>query len=153
MILEVVTASTGSRARRLRAGIRPSACGQQPPVFAKADARLQSGTGYPFVELTNGGTLAGLLAGLGDTIGRAGPTSKIIPGHGPTADRAALIAQRDMVLAVRDRVAMLVAQGKSLEEVIAAKPTGSFDTQVPQSAQTAERFIRWLYAEVKVAQH
>jgi len=48
---------------------------------------------------------------------------------------------------------MLVAQGKSLEEVIAAKPTGSFDTQVPQSAQTAERFIRWLYAEVKVAQH
>jgi len=110
-------------------------------------------TGYPYVDLTNGGTLAGLLAGLGDTIGRAGPTTKIIPGHGPIVDRAALIAQRDMVLAVRDRVAMLVSQGKSLEEVIAAKPTASFDTQVPQSAQTAERFIRWLFAEVKVEQH
>jgi cyclase len=75
------------------------------------------------------------------------------PGHGPVTDRTALIAQRDMVLAVRDRVAMLVSQGKSLEEVIAAKPTASFDTQVPLSAQTAERFIGWLYAEVKVTQH
>ena len=110
-------------------------------------------TGYPFVDLTNGGSLAGLLAGLGDTIGRAGPRTKIIPGHGAIADRAALIAQRDMVLAVRDRVATLVSQGKSIEEVIAARPTASFDARVAQSEETAERFIRWLYAEVKVAQH
>ena len=109
-------------------------------------------TGYPFVDLNNGGSLAGLLAGLGETIGRASPTTKIIPGHGPVADRAALIAQRDMVLAVRDRVAALVSQGKSLDDVISAKPTAPFDTQVPQSAETAERFIRWIYAEVKAAQ-
>jgi cyclase len=109
-------------------------------------------TGYPFADLYNGGSLTGLLAGLDDTIGRAGPKTKIIPGHGPVTDRAALIAQRDLVLAVRDRVARLVSQGKSLEEVIAAKPTASFDAQVPQSAQTTERFIRWLYAEVKAAQ-
>jgi len=111
------------------------------------------GIGYPFVDLTNGGSLAGLLAGLGETIGRAGPMTKIIPGHGPIVDRSALVTQRDMVLAVRDRVAALISQGKSLEEVIAAKPTEPFDAQVPQSAQTAERFIRWLYAEVKAAQH
>jgi len=110
-------------------------------------------TGYPFVDLNNGGSLAGLLAGLGETIGRAGPATRIIPGHGPIVDRAALIAQRDLVLAVRDRVAALVAQGKTLEGVIAAKPTASFDAQVPQSAQSAERFIRWMYAEVKAAQH
>jgi glyoxylase-like metal-dependent hydrolase (beta-lactamase superfamily II) len=109
-------------------------------------------TGYPFVDLNNGGSLAGLLAGLGETIGRAGPTTKIIPGHGPVTDRAALIAQRDMVLAVRDRVAALILQGKSLDDVISAKPTAPFDTQVPQSAETAERFIRWIYAEVKSAQ-
>ena len=58
-----------------------------------------------------------------------------------------------MVLAVRDRVATLVSQGKSIEEVIAARPTASFDARVAQSEETAERFIRWLYAELKVAQH
>jgi glyoxylase-like metal-dependent hydrolase (beta-lactamase superfamily II) len=109
-------------------------------------------TGYPFVDLSNGGSLTGLLAGLDETIGRAGPETKIIPGHGAIADRAALIAQRDLVLAVRDRVAALVSQGKSLEQVIAAKPTASFDAQVPQSAQTTGRFIWWLYPEVKAAQ-
>jgi cyclase len=98
------------------------------------------------------GSLTGLLAALNETIERAGPKTKIIPGHGPIVDRSALIAQRDLVLAVRDRVAALVSQGKSLEEVIAAKPTTSFDAQVPQSAQTTERFIRWLYPEVKAAQ-
>lgn len=109
--------------------------------------------GYPYVDLNNGGSLAGLLAGLGETIGRTGPKTKIIPGHGPIADRAALIAQRDMVLEVRDRVAALISQGKSLEEVNAAKPTASFDAQVPEGAHTAERFIWWLYYDLKSAQH
>ena len=107
------------------------------------------GTGYPFVDLKNGGSLQGLLDGLGATIGRAGPHTKIIPGHGPVTDRNALVAQRDLVLAVRDKVAALVAQDKTLEEVIAAKPTADFDAQVPQGAQTAERFLTWLYTEVK----
>jgi cyclase len=110
-------------------------------------------TGYPFVDLNNGGSLEGLLAGLAETIARAGPKTRIIPGHGPIVGRAALLAQRDMVLAVRDRVATLVSQGKSLEEVIAAKPTASFDAQVPQSAESTERFIWWLYTEVKAQQH
>jgi cyclase len=104
--------------------------------------------GYPIADLGNGGSLAGLLEGLGATIGRAGPHTRIIPGHGPIAERNALIAQRDLLLAVRDKVAALVASGKTLDEVLAAKPTAEFDAQVPQAAQSSERFIRWLYAEV-----
>jgi cyclase len=109
------------------------------------------GVGYPYVDLKSGGSLTGILDGLGATIGRAGPHTKIIPGHGPVTDRNSLIAQRDMILAVRDKVAALVAQNKTLEEVIAAKPTADFDAQVPQSAQTADSFVTWLYAEVKAA--
>jgi glyoxylase-like metal-dependent hydrolase (beta-lactamase superfamily II) len=107
------------------------------------------GIGYPFVDLKSGGTLQGILDGLGATIGRCGPNTKVIPGHGPVTDRNALVAQRDLILAVRDKVAPLVAQNKTLEEVIAAKPTADFDAQVPQSQQTAERFVTWMYTEVK----
>jgi cyclase len=107
------------------------------------------GIGYPFVDLKSGGTLQGILDGLGATIGRCGPKTKVIPGHGPVTDRNALVAQRDLILAVRGKVAALAAQNKTLEEVIAAKPTADFDAQVPQGPQTAERFIGWLYAEVK----
>lgn len=108
--------------------------------------------GYPRVDLVNGGTLDGLLAGLGETIGHAGPKTKIIPGHGPIVDRNAVIAQRDLILAMRDRMRPLVAQGQTVEQVLAAKLTADTEGSVPQAAQTAEQFVRWLYAELKKPQ-
>jgi len=84
-------------------------------------------------------------------IGMAGPNTKIIPGHGPTVDRAAVIAHRDMILGVRDRVAELVKQGKSPEEVVAAHPTSEFDAKVPPVAGSSDRFVGQLYAELKPA--
>ena len=107
--------------------------------------------GYPYADLNNGGSLKGLLEALGAVIGRAGPNTKIIPGHGPVVDRAAVIAHRDLLLAVRDKVAALVDQGKTLDEVIAAKPTAEFDASVPQGAQSADRFVKWIYTDLKAA--
>jgi cyclase len=107
--------------------------------------------GYPRSDLRNGGTLKGLLAGLGETIGRAGPKTRIIPGHGAITDRNGVIAQRDLILSARDKIAPLVAQGLTVEQVIAAKPTAEFDAKVPQAEQTSEQFIRWLYSELQAA--
>jgi cyclase len=107
------------------------------------------GIGFPRIDRGNGGTLAGLMAGFNETINRAGPNTRVIPGHGPVTDRNALIAQRDLIIAMRDKVAPLVKQGKTVEEVLAAKLTAPYEEKVPQGAQTAEQFIRWLYAEVK----
>jgi cyclase len=105
--------------------------------------------GYPFADLKSGGSLQGLLDALGAIIGRAGPHTRIIPGHGPSTDRNGPIAQRDLILAVRDKVAALVAQNKTLEEVIASKPTAEFDAAVPQGAQSADRFVTWIYSELQ----
>src|SRR5215471_7090366 len=104
--------------------------------------------GYPNIDRANGGSLNGMLQGLGTTIGLAGPNTKIIPGHGVTVDRAAVIAHRDMILAIRDRVAQMVKQGKTAQEIIAAKPTADFDSKVESASTTSERFINQLYAEL-----
>ena len=103
------------------------------------------------VDRANGGSFQGTLEGLNRSIALAGPNTRIVPGHGPVTDRAALVAQRDLLVAIRDRVAPLVAQGRSVEEVIAARPTAEFDDRVPQGAQTSERFLRWLYADLKAS--
>jgi glyoxylase-like metal-dependent hydrolase (beta-lactamase superfamily II) len=103
---------------------------------------------FPNIDRTNGGSLEGMLEGIGITIGMAGPKTKIIPGHGPTVDRAALIAHRDMILAIRDKVAGMVHEGKSVDEVLAAKPTSDYDN-IPNASTTSERFVRQLYAELK----
>lgn len=103
---------------------------------------------FPNIDRVNGGSLNGMLEGLGITIGMAGPNTKIIPGHGPTVDRAAVIAHRDMILAIRAKVEALMQQGKSIDDVIAAKPTSDYDN-IPNASTTSERFLRQLYAELK----
>lgn len=108
-------------------------------------------TGYPNIDRANGGSLDGMLAGLGVTVGLMGPNTKAIPGHGAVTDRAGIIAHRDMILAIRDRVAQLIQQGKSAQEVLAAHPTSEYDARVPQSKETQERFVNQLYAELSPA--
>ncbi|MEO5922753.1 MAG: MBL fold metallo-hydrolase [Bryobacteraceae bacterium] len=106
---------------------------------------------FPNIDRANGGSLNGMLAGLGQLIGSAGPATKIIPGHGATVDRSAVTAHRDMLLVLRDRIAPMVQQGKTLAEVVAAKPTADFEAKVQQPAATGERFIGQLYAELVAA--
>jgi cyclase len=105
--------------------------------------------GYPNIDLANGGSLKGMLEGLGNTIGMAGPKTKIIPGHGVIVDRAGLTAHRDMILAIRDKIEPMVRQGMTVEQVIAAKPTAEYDSRIPTAETTSERFIRQVYTELK----
>jgi cyclase len=105
--------------------------------------------GYPNIDRANGGSLKGMLDGLSAVVSLAKPDTRIVPGHGEIVDKTAVAAHRDMIIAVRDRVARLVAQGQTQEQVVAAKPTADYDAKVPQGPQTSERFIGQLYAELK----
>jgi cyclase len=108
--------------------------------------------GYPNIDRANGGTMTGMLAGF-DLIAKTGRAdTKIIPGHGATVTKADVAAHKAMMLAVRDKVAALIRQDKSQEDVIAAKPAAEFDAKVPgASAATADRFVGQLYQELKSA--
>ena len=106
-------------------------------------------SGYPNIDRNNGGTLKGTLEGLNAAISAIGPNAKVIPGHGAVTDRAGVTAHRDMIVVVRDRIAQLIQQGKTVEEVTAAKPTADYDARVPGGTGTAARFVGQLYAELK----
>jgi len=111
--------------------------------------------GYPNIDRGNGGSLDGMLAGLAQIVALAGPNTKIIPGHGPTVDRNAVAAHRDMILGLRNEVAKLMQQGKTADEIVAAHPSAAFDASVPPAApngdKMADRFVGQLYAELKPA--
>jgi cyclase len=108
-------------------------------------------TGYPNIDLGNGGSLNGMLAALATLAAVSGPNTTVVPGHGPITNRAAIVAHRDMALAVRDKVRQMVVAGRTVEEVIAAKPTAEFDERTGNAAGSAERFVRQLYSELKDA--
>jgi glyoxylase-like metal-dependent hydrolase (beta-lactamase superfamily II) len=79
--------------------------------------------GYPFVDIDNGGTLEGLLVGLNETIALCAENTRIVPGHGPIVDRNAVIAQRDLVLTIRDRMRALIAKGMNFDQMLAENLT------------------------------
>jgi len=51
----------------------------------------------------------------------------VIPGHGAIGDRAQLTFYRDLLVSTRERVATLKKQGRSLDEIVAVKPTAAWD--------------------------
>jgi cyclase len=107
-------------------------------------------TGYPNIDRANGGTMNGMLAGFDAIIKLARPDTKIIPGHGAIVDKTAVAAHKAMMEGVRDKVAPLVRQGKTQEEVVAAKLTAEFDSKVTGATpMTADRFVGQLYQELK----
>ena len=63
--------------------------------------------------------------------------------------RNQVIAHRDLAMTVRDRVAALVSQGKSEEDVVAAKVTADLDARIQEPGTTGERFVRQVYADLK----
>ena len=106
--------------------------------------------GYPNIDRANGGTMNGMLAGF-DAIAKLGkPDTKIIPGHGAIVDKAAVAAHKAMMMAVRDKVAALVRQNKTQEEVVAAKLTAEVDAKSPGALpMTADRFVTQPFQELK----
>ncbi len=106
--------------------------------------------GYPFIDIANGGSLKGMLEGLDATMKSADANTVIVPGHGTLIKRDDMIPYRDMVLAVQQKVQGLIAQGKTLQDVLAAKVTAPYDAKTAGGTDaSATRFITEMYAELK----
>ena len=84
-------------------------------------------TGYPFIDVESGGGIDGMIKFCESTLAEMGPNAIIIPGHGPVTDAAALSRYIYMLKTMRSRIASMIAEGKTLQEVIDAKPTADFD--------------------------
>ena len=102
-------------------------------------------TGYPNIDTGNGGTYQGTLDALQIAIDLAGPDTLLIPGHGVVSTREAAIELRDIAVEVHDRVAALLAQGMTYEEIIAARPTIDLD---PRWGSRLDRFLPGIYLDL-----
>src|SRR4029077_2600035 len=90
-------------------------------------------TGYPEIDLKQGGHINGVIEGLNrildlaisDTFTEGG--TRIVPGHGRICDEFEVLEYRDMVTIVRDRVQTMIKKGMTLDQIKAARPTLDFD--------------------------
>jgi glyoxylase-like metal-dependent hydrolase (beta-lactamase superfamily II) len=114
-------------------------------------------TQYPVIDLAAGGGVDGYLDGLNAMLDIAVPAylqeggTYVIPGHGRVGDEADILTFRDMVFIVRARVADLIAQGKSLEQTIEARPALDYDLRYgnPSSDWMSDDFVAAIYQDLK----
>src|ERR1700687_1250193 len=100
---------------------------------------------YPNIDFANGGNIKGMIAATDAYLKQVNARTRIVPGHGPLADRAALVEYRTMLITTRDRMTKLVKEGKSEDDVIAAKPFADLDAKWAPSELASQNFIRVVY--------
>ena len=101
--------------------------------------------GFPFIDLSSGGSVEGLIAAVDRVLAMADASTKLIPGHGPLSNRAELETYRGMLVAVRDRVRGALAGGQTLDQVLATRPTREFDEAWGRGFIDPEKFARTVY--------
>ncbi len=97
---------------------------------------------YPFIDVDSGGSIRGMIAAVEQGLALAGADTKIIPGHGPLAGRTELLAYRDMLVAAEAAIGALHAAGKSIDEIVAARPTAALDAEWADGFLAADVWVR-----------
>jgi glyoxylase-like metal-dependent hydrolase (beta-lactamase superfamily II) len=122
--------------------------------FVKADAfhmgdTVFNGT-YPFIDVSGGGRIEGVIRAVDRVLKVAGEKTRFIAGHGaPLPTRPELEAYRDMLVTVRDRVARFMAEGRTKEQVVAAKPTADLDAKWGGGWIKPDPFVGLVYESMK----
>jgi glyoxylase-like metal-dependent hydrolase (beta-lactamase superfamily II) len=103
---------------------------------------------YPVIDVFAGGSLGGMIRAADRLLAITGPRTRIIPGHGPLADREALLRYRSMLVSVRDRVTKLVRAGRTLAQVQAAKPLADLDDAWGRGFMKPDFFLQVVYEDL-----
>ena len=103
---------------------------------------------FPFIDIENGGSVKGLIAGIEKVLTTVPADVKVIPGHGPLADVAALRDYLAMLKAASAAVQKSVKAGKTLEQTVKEKPLAAWD-KWSWGFITTDKFTEILYNDAK----
>jgi glyoxylase-like metal-dependent hydrolase (beta-lactamase superfamily II) len=101
---------------------------------------------YPFIDYSTGGNIKGMIKAAETNLARVTDKTIVIPGHGKVGGKPEMTEYRDMLVTIHDRVAAMKKEGKSLDEIIAAKPTAAYDSKWATPFTTGDIFTGYVYA-------
>ena len=103
---------------------------------------------YPFIDVTHGGSLQGMIKAVDKVLLLADGSTKIIAGHGPMGDKKQLTSYRQMLETAYDRLKKLKAEGKTAQEAVAAKPLADLEETWGNGLFKGDQWIELIYSGV-----
>lgn len=104
---------------------------------------------YPFVDLSSGGSVAGMIEAVGRVLAMVTPETRLIPGHGPLATPAELHDYHRVVKSVYHRVSALRAEGLTLDQIVEARPSAGWDEEWGRGFISGDAFVRTVYRSLE----
>ena len=103
---------------------------------------------YPFIDVSHGGSLKGMIQGVREILLLSDENTKIIPGHGPLGNREELQNYLQMLETAYGRLRKLKAEGKSVQEAMAAQPLKDLEETWGDGLFTSDKWIEIIYSGV-----
>ena len=111
---------------------------------------------FPVIDAAQGGSIQGELDALNRLLELTVPAmplvlkpgrTLLVPGHGRVSDYAELVEYRDMVTTIKDNIAVLIKEGKTLAQVQAANPTAGYRARWGRETGpwTTAQFVEAIY--------
>src|ERR1051326_1089416 len=104
--------------------------------------------GFPFVDVENGGSVSGMIAGCERVLSMVPADAKFIPGHGPLSNADDVKKFIQLLKDTRQIVADAVKKKMTLEEMKQKKILAKFDQQYGQGFIKTDVWIDTLNADV-----
>ncbi|HEY2842217.1 MAG TPA: hypothetical protein VGJ09_01150 [Bryobacteraceae bacterium] len=111
-------------------------------------------TRFPVIDVANGGSIQGEIDSLNKLIELTiAPIpfiykdvgTYVIPGHGRLCEQMEVVDYRDMVVLIKDVVADMIQQGKTLDQIKAAHPALPYETRFGTQEGVTSSFIESIY--------
>ena len=103
---------------------------------------------YPYIDWASGGSIDGFIAAYDQLLNLMNEETLIIRGHGPVGREQDVLQQQKIVKEIRSRVAKLIAQGKTEDEVAAVRPSKEWDNSLNSWFVNGEFFVRTVYQSI-----
>ena len=104
---------------------------------------------YPNIDVPYGGGIDRMIEGVDVILAAGNDNSKVVPGHGPLGSKDRVVEYRQVLVQARERIAKLIAEGKSEDEAVAARPNADNDAKLGVTPQQAGNFVRVVYRSLK----
>jgi cyclase len=96
---------------------------------------------YPLIDISTGGSVKGTIAAADRILAAIDDNTKLIPGHGPLANKKDLKVYRDMLADISEKIEGMLAKGKTPDQIKAAKPSAAYDAKWGNGFMKADMFV------------
>ncbi len=103
---------------------------------------------YPFIDTSSGGSIYGMIEVAASLLTQVDDNTKIIPGHGPLANKQDLQNFHDMLVRVVETITPLTKKGLSLEEATKRDPLKYLNEEWGDGFLNPNAFLSTIYQTI-----